>query len=144
VSEAFYPSCVAHIQISFEKKLWVREETGHNQFRTAPLATSDNNGTFVMNRVPKKMTCRFQGHTQAASWTLVFDYKELPIDPRTIAASTVEIYLGTVSAEHFADGMKHEWRPGVRRSILQTRDASQKPIHRDLMLVGPVDSWKIS
>lgn len=144
MSEAFYPSCVAHIQISFEKKLWVREETGHNQFRTAPLATNDNNGTFVMNRVPKKMTCRFQGHTQAASWTLVFDYKELPIDPRTIAASTVEIYLGTVSAEHFADGMKHEWRPGVRRSILQTRDASQKPIHRDLMLVGPVDSWKIT
>ena len=142
--EAFYPSCVAHIQISLEKKLYVREEAGNNQFRNTPLATSNNNGTFVMNRVPKKMTCRYQGHTQAATWTMVFDYKELPIDPRTIAASTVEIYLGTVPAEHFADGMKHEYRPGVRRSILQTRDASQKPIYRDLLLVGPVDDWKVS
>jgi hypothetical protein len=144
MSEAFYPSCVAHIQMSFEKKLNIREDLPQGQFRTSPLATQDNNGTFVMNRVPKKMTCHFQGHTQAATWTLVFDYKELPIDPRTVVASTVEIYLGTVSAEQFRDGMKHEWRPGVRRSILQTRDPEGKAIQKDLLLVGPVDSWKIS
>lgn len=144
MSEAFYPSCVAHIQMSFEKKLYVREDLPQGQFRTVPLATQNNNGTFVMNRVPKKMTCHFQGHTQAATWTLVFDYKELPIDPRTVVASTVEIYLGTVSAEQFRDGLKHEWRPGVRRSILQTRDPEGKAIQRDLLLVGPVDTWKIS
>ncbi len=144
MSEAFYPSCVAHIQMSFEDKLFIREDLPQGQFRTVPLATQRNNGTFVMNRVPKKMTCHFQGHTQAATWTLVFDYKELPVDPRTIVASTVEIYLGTVSAEHFRDGMKHEWRPGVRRSILQTRDPEGKAIQKDLLLVGPVDSWKIS
>ena len=144
MSEAFYPSCVAHIQMSFEKKLYVREDLPQGQFRNVPLATQDNNGTFVMNRVPKKMTCHFQGHTQAATWTLVFDYKELPIDPRTVVASTVEIYLGTVSAEQFRDGMKHEWRPGVRRSILQTRDPEGKAIQKDLLLVGPVDTWKIS
>lgn len=144
MSDTFYPSCVVHLNLTFEKKLYVREEAGQNQFRTSPLATNNNNGTFVMNRVPKKMTCRYQGHTAAATWTLVFDYKELPIDPRTIAASTVEIYLGTVSAEHFADGMKHEWRPGVRRSILQTRDANHKTIQKDMLILGPVDTWKIS
>jgi len=143
MSEAFYPSCVAHIQMSFEDKLYIREDMANHQFRTVPLATR-NNGTFVMNRVPKKMTCHFQGHTQAATWTLVFDYKELPIDPRTVVASTVEIYLGTVSAEHFRDGLKHEWRPGVRRSHLQTRDPEGRTIQKDLLLVGPVDSWKIS
>lgn len=141
--QTYYPSCVVNIQVTFERKLWLREDIGNNQFRTTSLVTSQNNGTFILNRVPKKMTCNMKGHTQAATWSLIFDYRELPIDPRTIHASTVEIYLGTVSAEQFADGMKREWRPGVRRSILQTRTPDGKAITEQQLLVGPVDEWKI-
>jgi hypothetical protein len=141
--DTYYPSCVVHLNLRFESKLNVRAQLLDGSYHDEPLVTQRNNGTFVKNRVPRKATVHYQGHTQAATWTLVFAYRELPIDPRTIAAATVEIYLGTVSADDFSQGMQREISPGVRRSILQTRDASGLPIDENLLIVGLVDTWTV-
>lgn len=139
----FTPSCVVNLNLRFESKLQIRALQENGAFQTEQLVTQRNTGVFVLNRVPKKCTVHFQGHTAAATWNMVFDYRELPIDPRTIVASTVEIHLGTVSATDFVLGMAGEYRPGIRRSILQTRDLQGLPINDNLLVVGPVDTWSV-
>lgn len=139
-----YPSVVVHLILKFEEKLTVRVNEGGDNFVNEPLVTDPGSvGAQVMNRVPQKCTVDFQGHTQAATFKLAFDYRELPIDPRTVAAARIEIYAGTVSAENFAEGMKREVTPGVRRSILVTRTPEGRTIDKDLRLVGLVDKWTV-
>ena len=109
-----YPSVVVHLILKFEDKLMIRVQEGgeNSEYVNEPLVTEPNSvGAQVMNRVPQKCSIDFQGHTQAATFKLAFDYKELPVDPRTIVAARVEIYAGTVSAEDFSDGMQREVSP---------------------------------
>lgn len=141
-----YPSVVVHLILKFEDKLMIRVQEGgeNSEYVNEPLVTEPNSvGAQVMNRVPQKCSIDFQGHTQAATFKLTFDYRELPVDPRTIVAARVEIYAGTVSAENFSDGIQREVTPGVRRSILQTRTAEGRTIDRDLRLVGLIDKWTV-
>lgn len=139
-----YPSVVVHLILKFEEKLTVRVNEGGDNFVNEPLVTNPGSvGAQVMNRVPQKCTVDLQGHTQAATFKLAFDYRELPIDPRTVSAARIEIYAGTVSAENFADGMNREVTPGVRRSILATRTPEGRTIDKDLRLVGLVDKWTV-
>lgn len=141
-----YPSVVVHLILKFEDKLMIRVQEGgeNSEFVNEPLVTEPNSvGAQVMNRVPQKCSIDFQGHTQAATFKLAFDYKELPVDPRTIVAARVEIYAGTVSAEDFSDGMQREVSPGVRRSILKTRTPEGRTIDKDLRLVGLIDKWTV-
>lgn len=142
--KTYFPSCVVNLNLRFEEKLQIRANQSDGSFQTEQLAANQGSGTFVLNRVPRKCSVHFQGHRQAATWNMTFDYRELPIDPRTISAATVEIHLGTVSADDFAAGMQRELRPGVRRSILQTRNASGALIQDTLVLLGPVDKWKVT
>lgn len=137
-----YPSCTVNLQLTVDPKLYIRVEDGgapENQ----NLVRSPNNGAFILNRVPKKCNIQLQGHTQAATYKLVFDYRELPIDPRTIVAATAEIYLGTVSASDFADGMNREVAPGIRKSILRTRNQDGTLNEEFLVMLGPVDDWSV-
>lgn len=136
-----YPSCVVNMNLRFEEKLFVRVREGTG-IQNEPLVTAPNNGVFVMNRVPKKCTINLQGHTQAATYKLVFDYKEFPVDPRTIVAATAEIHMGTVSPEDFSTGIQRPMVGGYTRSILQTRDENGHMIEDNLIMIGPIDNWK--
>jgi len=137
-----YPSCIVNLQLTIDPKLYIRAEEAHG-FENQNLVRTQNSGAFILNRVPVKCNIQLQGHTQAATYKLVFDYRELPIDPRTVVAATAEIYIGTVSAADFADGMNREVRPGVRRSILQTRKADGTMNEEFLVMIGPVDDWSV-
>jgi len=139
-----YPSLVVHLILKFEDKLFIRVNEGGDSFQNEPLVTQPNSiGAQIMNRVPRKCSIDFQGHTQAATFKLVFDYKELPIDPRTIVAARVEIYAGTVTPGAFSEGIQRETSPGVRRSILVTRTPQGRTLDRHLRLVGLVDKWSV-
>jgi len=137
-----YPSCVVNLQLTIDPKLYIRAQEA-NGIENQSLVQSPNSGAFILNRVPQKCNIQLQGHTQAATYKLVFDYRELPIDPRTVVAATAEIYIGTVSANDFADGMAREVRPGVRKSILQTRTHDGAPNEEFLVMIGPVDDWSV-
>ena len=138
-----YPSVVAHLLLKFEDKLTIRVNEGEGFVNEQLVTDPGSIGAQVMNRVPTKCSVEFQGHTQAATFKLTFDYRELPIDPRTVVAARVEIYAGTVSPEDFADGIQHEVSPGVRRSILKTRTPEGRTIDKDLLMVGLVDVWNV-
>lgn len=143
MEDTYYPSCVVNLNMRFEQKLKIQARQRDNTFNEEMLVTEQNNGIFVMNRIPRKCSVHFQGHTQAATWSAVFDYREFPVDPRVIAASTAEIYIGTVSPDDFSTGMQRPERSGLRRSILRTRNDDGTSNDANLVMVGVVDSWRV-
>lgn len=131
-----------NLNVRFERKLFVRVGEGASA-TTESLVSEDNSGVFILNRVPKKCSVHLQGHTQAATYKIVLDYRELPIDPRTIVACSVEVHMGTVSAQDFADGMNREVAPGRRASILRTRNQDGRLNDENLVMIGPADDWRV-
>jgi hypothetical protein len=155
----FYPSCVVNLKLRFDEALHVvttpdpvstdgRAEapaTGAAQHTLEPLILQRGsaNASFVLNRVPKKASVELPGYRQAGTFNLTFDFKELPIDPRTVRAAAVEIHLGAVRADDFAAGMRGRDGNNQRRSILRTRDDAGGVRQDTLLLVGNIDVWKV-
>jgi hypothetical protein len=103
--------------------------------------TGANNLSFVMNRVPRSATVELPGYRQAGKFTLEFDWRELPIDPRLVRSSYVEIFAGSVSPSDFASGMTRVEADGRRRSILNVQTSAGLPRKDLLLLAGNVDDW---
>ncbi len=143
MEDTFYPSCVIHLNIRFEQKLKIQARQANNTFNEEMLVTEKNTGIFLANHTPRKCNVHFQGHTQAATWSAVFDYSEFPVDPRVIAAATAEIYIGTVSNSDFSAGMQRAEHRGPRRSILKTRNDDGTHDDTNLVMVGVVDTWRV-
>jgi len=107
---------------------------------TRPLVTQAgaSNLSVVANRIPKSASVELPGYRQAGKFSLEFDWRELPIDPRLIRSAGVEIFMGSVSPSNFGRGMTKVNADGSRSSIL-----SEMP--DDLMvLAGIADSWYTS
>jgi hypothetical protein len=146
----FYPSCVVNITLRFEDKLYVRDATTNPSTREVTysnvpmvLRAGPNAESFIDNRVPKKASVELNGYRTAGTFNLTFDYRELPIDPRTIRSAVCDIYLGTVSADDFATGIDTDRYSvsALRRSVLQTNRNGQD--RSRATLIGPVDTWKV-
>lgn len=140
--ETYYPSTVVNLTLVFESRLQVRVQEEEGQ-ETQRLTSDADSTTFVMNRVPKKCSVHLQGHSQAATYKLIFDYRELPIDPRTVVACSAEIHMGTVSASDFSEGMQRELPNGTRKSILRTRNENNSTVEDNLLMMGPADNWTV-
>lgn len=97
----------------------------------------------ILGRVPKRCSVEMPSTRQAATFDITLDFKELPIDPRTVRAIGIEIHMGTVPAADFAAGMTGVDASGVRRSVLQTRDPKGTPTARTLVMVGIGDEWEV-
>lgn len=100
--------------------------------------------SFLLNRVPKTANVMLPGFRQAATFRLMFDYRELPIDPRLIRAIGVEIFQGAVDPNDFATGMVSvDPIDGSRRSVLKVTGPTG--IRDDLLtMAGVVDTWKMT
>jgi len=93
--------------------------------------------THVFAIVPKSASIELPTVRQTPKFTLKFAFKDFPIDPRAIRALGVEIYIGTVLDQDWADGMR-----GVIDSTTGGPRLSSQ-IHlrpENLMLAGYVDS----
>jgi len=161
MSGTYYPSCVVNLRLRFDEALHIvpvpapesdaaRAAAPPTSRDAAPdllpliLRTGEENVSFVMGRVPKKANIELPGYRQAGTFNLTFDFKELPIDPRTVRACGVEIHLGTIEPGEFAAGMRGRdvWADGVRSSVLNTRTPSGGIRQDTLVMVGTMDEWK--
>jgi hypothetical protein len=149
---AFYPSMVVKLKLRFDEALHVVSDPpaqttgeaaanppqGSGDPAMEPLVTrrGEQNATFILGRVPKKGDVELPGYRQAGTFSLTFDFKDLPIDPRTVRASAVEIHLGAVSPDDFATGMRRKEENGTRRSVLTPSDDNR-------LMVGLVDEWEV-
>lgn len=153
----FYPSVVVNLKLRFDESLTivanqaapvsVDQATGQAQIPGAPtlepliFQRGVDNASFLLNRVPKKCNVELPGYRQAATFSIDLDYKDLPIDPRTVRAAAVEIHAGTVTPENFSRGIQGPDQFGYRSSILRTRAADGSVNQDTLLMVGMVDEW---
>lgn len=156
----FYPSCVVNFKIKFDESLHLQPEVEprsvEDMTQTPPAAGSGSpqpqplltrrgaeNVSFVLGRLPKSGSVTLPGYRQAAQFDFVFDFRDLPLDPRAVRSAAVEVHQGAVSGDAFARGMTRTTRGGGRESVLQTRDAAGNPNPETLIMVGVVDEWNV-
>lgn len=156
----YYPSLVAHFSMTFDDTLTVaipgftpegpvstedllRGGSAVTRPTIQPLVTAKGPASHVLNRVPVSASVDLPGHRNAATFNLAFAYKDLPIDPRTVKACAVDIYLGTITAENFADGMRGKVQAGVKPSVLDTSGFFGAGVSPRLLLTGLVDEWEV-
>lgn len=155
----FIPSCVVNFKLKFDESL-------HLQPEAAPLSVADmaaapaaspgrrqpqplltrrgaENVSFVLGRLPKSGSVSLPGYRQAGQFDFVFDFRDLPLDPRAVRSAAVEVHQGAIEPEAFARGMAGVRPSGGRESVLQTRDAAGNPNAESLILVGIVDEWNV-
>lgn len=150
---AYYPSLVVNFKIRFDEALTTSAASYDNPSKIQPpladpqpafekLVVKDNLSQ-VMGLIPKSGSVELPGYRQAGKFNLTFEYKDFPLDPRTIRAMAVEIHLGAVSDLDFADGMvppRDRVGSGLRSSILKTRTEGGKTREDTLLMIGTVDS----
>lgn len=144
----WYPSVVVHLRIRFDEafhvvdlpparsaeELAARAAAFSNVSLQRPLflAGTADKLSHVTARIPKSATIELGSYRQGGKFSLAFEWKDLPIDPRLFRACGVEIHVGAVNPEDFGTGMVRLEEGGRRKSILRTtRDT--------LSLVGVAD-----
>lgn len=155
----FYPSVVVNMKIRFDESLQVQpaetpvpNRAGLNslakpaQPQPQPLITQrgDANTTFILGRVPIKASVELPGYREAGKFSAEFEFRDVPIDPRTVRAAAVEIHCGAVPASEFSAGMGAVTPDAPRRSVITTRTAAGQPNPETLQLVGIVDEWNVT
>jgi hypothetical protein len=162
----FRPSCVVDLKVKFDEELTTLDGgkliTNEEALKLAPVVTTamaagiplmvqvaeeeaQVKPSWVMSRVPKMLSLEKPGYRQASKFSMELDFRELPIDPRTVRAASVEIHLGTVNDDDFSDGFFGSGKDalGHQKSILQTRGFGGGPNAETLKLVGIVDEWEV-
>lgn len=159
----YRPSLVINLKLKFDDRLTIADAPAPTSVEAllaspptssrkvpAPLVTQAVSvalGTeqisWVMARIPKSGGFEKPGYRQAGKWDFTLDFRDLPIDPRTVRAAAIEIHTGAIPDAAFAAGFKGRDAQGRLASVLQTRDDSGQPNESTLRMVGTVDEWHI-
>lgn len=155
----YRPSVVADIRLMFDPKLHIVPDAPvgstdsalkgadkPSPFVTPPKTSiplvslsGDDDASFLYGRVPRSAQWDRPGHRQAGKFSLTFDFRDMPIDPRTVRSAAVEIHSGCVSDEDFAKGM----RKLDDSARIKTKGAFG-PNLATLRISGLIDEWHVS
>jgi hypothetical protein len=156
-----YPSMVANFKLYFDENLnpdaspppsatvddLVQNPPPATSTQPAPdplmLQRKSDQASFVYARIPKKASVELLGWNQFDKFSMTVDFRDLPIDPRTIRSAAVEIHLGTVTAARFAQGITKPEQDGSRVSIIATRDRNGQVRDDTLLGVFYIDEWEV-
>lgn len=151
----WYPSVVCNLQLRFDEAFNVQEDD--SPAATSPAAAEQNSQQYfgpatvrplilqgsrdkltqVGGRQVKSGSVELNGLRQAHTFDLVFDWRDIPVDPRLIRDMRVEIFMGLVQASAFARGVTRANQDGSRDSIIDT--TLSQSTRTNLMLVGLTD-----
>lgn len=153
----YRPSCIVNFVLSFDESLTLAalpEPESVEGFIVKPpgqdsvgqgkpifFQSAGRSKSFAFGKVPRSGEIELPGYRQAGSFHMSFDYLELPIDPRCVRSAAVEIHLGTVSHQDFANGFKGRNADGSLSSILVPRGDDGGPNSSTLVAVCTVDEW---
>lgn len=102
-------------------------------------------GSSILGRIPLQASVELNNIRKPGSFNLTFDYKDLPIDPRLVRAVGIEIYMDTVTADSFAQGILSATS---KQHAARTQDLNGfvpfKATPRNLVLKGVVDEWSVT
>ncbi len=157
----FYPACIVNLIIRFDEAfnadwrvpeggrlLETPQRTGVAQMPTGKSLFDVNAnvaGSSILGRIPLQASVELNNIRKPGSFNLTFDYRDLPIDPRLVRAVGIEIYMDTVTADSFAQGIlsatskQHAARPQDLNGFIPF-----KATPRNLVLKGVVDEWSVT
>jgi hypothetical protein len=159
----YRPSLVVNLKLRFDDRLTVSsapEPETTDQRLTSPSkspgvrvpqplvaqptkAPPNDQISWIMARIPKSGGFEKPGYRQAGKFNFTFDFRDLPIDPRTVRAAGIEIHTGTISDTDWVAGMRGERHAsGTLKSVLQTR-VEGVANSETLRMVGTVDEWQV-
>ena len=102
-------------------------------------------GSSILGRIPLQASVELNNIRKPGSFNLTFDYRDLPIDPRLVRAVGIEIYMDTVTADSFAQGILSSTS---KQNAARTQDLNGfvpfKATPRNLVLKGVVDEWSVT
>jgi hypothetical protein len=94
--------------------------------------------SYAQGIVPREASIEFPGYRDAGKFSLTLSYQDLPIDPRTLRAAGVVVYMNTVAAADFAEGMI------LRRAQFGELLRSQlTPSTSVISMIGVIDEWRV-
>lgn len=158
----YYPSCVVNLMIRYDENFSIdsrlNEAAAGQSDASSPNAATVTTGTplFLSNqgnvpgsslvgRIPKSASVELPGLRRPGTFNLTFDYRDLPLDPRLVRSVGVEIYMGTVSANDFANGIVAPVSSDRSSQITASRRLSAVNQSPDtLVLKGIVDNWHVT
>lgn len=163
----YYPSCMVNLKIKFDESLHIaatREDpttysvndivaTFKNAQPGIPLSAplildgQQPSDGVTLTRVPRSANVEIPAIRKAGTFKLTFDFRDLPIDPRTVRSVGVEIFLDTVRADDFAEGVVQVNPPnGNRASFMspQKRASFLQPMVENMAMKGLADGWHVS
>jgi hypothetical protein len=132
----------------------VRQRVTHKPLLT-PLSNPALGLSLITGRVPMKGSVELPGVRQAGKFNLQFDFRDLPLDPRLIDDCAIEIHLGCVAPETFAEGMSSGQGAQLPRQITRRVLRTSRGVEVEeavgigftddetLVLYGTVDTWTV-
>lgn len=140
------------VQDSFGERVITARPEDRAYTGLEPLVTPADDMTQLLNRQPITASVTMPSPRQAAQFTMDFDFRDIPVDPRLVRAVGVEVHLGTVSDNDYAQGMVgRDDGAGRLLSQLRTRSELMDPFTgrpavelQTLLFYGTADSWKVN
>jgi len=159
----YYPSCVVNMRVKFDEAYqagagrsitsYTKEELSKGgiildlEEQGAGMALDLNanaEGSHITARIPIKASVELAGMRKPGKFSLTFDYRVLPIDPRLVRSAAVEIYMDSVPAGDFAQGvLQTAGEERVSQITTARRKSALMPSVDNLVLQGLMDSWRV-
>ena len=159
----YYPSCVVNLRLRFDSAFIAGTSDPDgltvNQLAVNPptppvegdgalkiFSDAQNTLSHLLARIPKKCSVEIPAYRQAGRFRMTFDYRDLPIDPRLIRSTGVEIYMDSVQADDFAKSIPQVNPAGGRGSVITpaARLSMLKASPDNMVMQGIVDSWHVT
>lgn len=102
--------------------------------RSTMFDTNSDGLSHVLAIVPTQATFELPTVRQAPKFSMTFAFRDFPVDPRAVRAVGVEVFLGVVTGQDFASGLRGEMERGRLASQISTDTAN-------MMLAGLVDNF---
>ena len=121
-----------------------RRDSNRTSLPAAISAAPPDSLTVIGNVLPLSVGIQRNGLRMADTATITIAHRDAPFDPRAIRSASVEITLGTVSADDFARGARGERRDdGSLYSVVPRVPAGSPPAPGTTRFIGFVDDWSV-
>jgi len=142
--DVYYPQCWVRFQIRFEDYIQLPQPVA-----TPAIPNTDpvDYGFQLVDEkiIPKQASVTLNSYRNADEATVVIPYGKLPLDPRWIRAATIQIFMGTLDASDFSDGIGPIYGESQITLIDETPNlVVEGVIETNEIFRGRVDDWEIS
>ena len=145
MADIYYPQCWVRLVVRFENFIQVDEKP-----QLIPSSPGDpvDIGVKIIDQkiLPTNCSVTLNSYRNADECRITMPFGKLPIDPRWLRSASVQVFMGTLSPEEFADGIGPIYGESEITLIDETPDLILDGVTTvtNEVFRGIVDDWDIS